>query len=140
MMNPAAMAIVAITVMLWILWSDTLRARRPMPILYALRIALYLIVTGILILNLVRSPDVFAGTTRILVIVAVLVGLLGAGYFARRRLDALLCIWVRWGLAALRSGSDKSRGLRISLSRSPTADQHGYPQAVQKRRSSGRTH
>ena len=84
MMNPAAMAIVAITVMLWILWSDTLRARRPMPILYALRIALYLIVTGILILNLVRYPDVFAGTTRILVIVAVLVGLLGAGYFARR--------------------------------------------------------
>ena len=84
MMNPAAMAIVAITVMLWILWSDTLRARRPMPILYALRIALYLIVTEILILNLVRYPDVFAGTTRILVIVAVLVGLLGAGYFARR--------------------------------------------------------
>ena len=70
--------------MLWILWSDTLRARRPMPILYALRIALYLIVTGILILNLVRYPDVFAGTTRILVLVAVLVGLLGAGYFARR--------------------------------------------------------
>lgn len=84
MMNPAAMAIVAITVMLWILWSDTLRARRPMPILYALRIALYLIVTGILILNLVRYPDVFAGTARVLVIVAVLVGLVGAGYFTRR--------------------------------------------------------
>jgi hypothetical protein len=84
MLNPAAMAIVAITVMLWILWSDTLRARRPQPILYALRIALYLIVSGILILNMVRYPDVLAGTTRVLMIVAVLVGLLGAGYFTRR--------------------------------------------------------
>lgn len=84
MMNPAAMAILAITVMLWILWSDTIRARRPTPILYALRIALYLIVSGILTLNLIRYPDVFAGTTRAVVIVAVLVGLLGAGYFARR--------------------------------------------------------
>jgi len=84
MINPAAMAIVAITVMLWILWSDTLRARRPAPILYAMRIALFLIVSGILILNLVRYPDVFAGTTRAVVIVAALVGLIGAGYFARR--------------------------------------------------------
>jgi hypothetical protein len=83
-MNPAAMAIVAITVMLWILWSDTMRARRPAPILYAMRIALYLIVTGILILNMVRYPDVFAGTTRLIVIAAVLVGFVGAGYFTRR--------------------------------------------------------
>lgn len=84
MLSPAAMAIAAMTVMLWILWSDTIRAHRPAPILYALRIALYLIVSGILILNLVRYPHVFAGTTRALVIVAILVGLLGAGYFARR--------------------------------------------------------
>jgi hypothetical protein len=84
MINPAAMAIAAITVMLWILWSDTIRARRPAPILYALRIALYLIVSGILVLNLIRYPHIFGGTTRAIVIVAVLVGLLGAGYFARR--------------------------------------------------------
>lgn len=84
MMNPAAMAIVAMTVMLWILWSDTLRARRPAPILYALRIALFLIVSGILILNLVRYPAVFSGSAKVLMIVAVAVGLLGAGYFTRR--------------------------------------------------------
>ena len=84
MNNPAAMAFIAITVMLWILWSDTIRARKPAPILYALRIALYLIVSGILVLNLVRYPHVFAGTARALVIVAVLVGLVGAGYFTRR--------------------------------------------------------
>ena len=84
MNNPAAMAIIAITVMLWILWSDTIRARKPAPILYALRIALYLIVSGILILNLVRYPHVFAGSTRAIAIAAVLVGLVGAGYFTRR--------------------------------------------------------
>ena len=84
MMSPVAMAILAITVMLWILWSDTLRARRPAPILYALRIALYLIVSGILVLNLVRYPHVFSGSARAIAIVAVLVGLAGAGYFARR--------------------------------------------------------
>jgi len=84
MMNPTTMAIAAITVMLWILWSDSIRARRPTPILYALRVALYLIVSGILILNLVRYPDVFAGNARAVVLVAVIVGLFGAGYFARR--------------------------------------------------------
>lgn len=84
MINPAAMAIATITVMLWIMWSDTIRARRPSPILYAVRIALYLIVSGILVLNLVRYPEIFPGGTRLVTIVAVLVGLFGAGYFARR--------------------------------------------------------
>jgi len=84
MVNPSLMALAALTVMLWILWSDTLRARRPTPILYALRIALYLIVSGILILNMVRYPHVFAGAARFIAIAAVLVGLIGAGYFARR--------------------------------------------------------
>ncbi len=84
MISPAAMAIATITVMLWILWSDTLRAKRPTPVLYAVRIALYLIVSGILILNLVRYPHLFAGQARILVIFAVMIGIFGAGYFARR--------------------------------------------------------
>jgi hypothetical protein len=84
MMNPAAMSIAALTVMLWILWSDTLRARRPSAILYAVRIALYLIVSGILILNMVRYPMYFGGSARVLALVAVAVGLVGAGYFARR--------------------------------------------------------
>ena len=82
--NAGMMALAALTVMLWILWSDTLRARRPSQILYTMRIALYLIVSGILILNLVRYPEMFAGGARFIAIGAVLVGLVGAGYFARR--------------------------------------------------------
>ena len=84
MITPAAMAIVTITVMLWILWSDTIRARRPAPVLYAVRIALYLIVSGILILNMVRYPSAFRGLSGGLTVLAIAIGILGAGYFARR--------------------------------------------------------
>lgn len=84
MISPNAMAIMALTVMLWIMWSDTIRMRRPSQILYTVRIALFLIVSGILVVNLVRYPEFFAGGSRGLVIAAVIVGLCGAGYFARR--------------------------------------------------------
>lgn len=84
MMSPAGMALAAITVMLWLLWSDSVRGRKPTPVLYAIRIALFLIMAGVLLLNLVRHPDVFAGTARALAIAAVVVGVIGAGYFARR--------------------------------------------------------
>ncbi|HEY2093775.1 MAG TPA: hypothetical protein VGJ81_18035 [Thermoanaerobaculia bacterium] len=84
MIPPAGMAIAAITVMLWILWSDTVRTRKPTPILYALRIALYLIVAGVLILNMFRYPWLFLGATKVLAIIAEIVGILGAAYFAVR--------------------------------------------------------
>lgn len=84
LLTPSAMAIATITVMLWILWSDTIRAKRPAPVLYAVRIALYLIVTGLLILNLVRYPRLYGGGARAITIAAAITGLIGAGYFARR--------------------------------------------------------
>jgi putative effector of murein hydrolase len=84
MIPPAGIAIAALTVMLWILWSDTVRRKRPSQMLYAFRIALYLIVSGVLILNRIRYPQYFSGGATVLVILAVGVGLLGAGYFARR--------------------------------------------------------
>jgi len=82
--TPAAMAIATMTVMLWILWSDTIRARRPSQILYAVRIALFLVVTGLLIVNLVRRPEMFRGGDIAFTIAAAVVGVVGAGYFARR--------------------------------------------------------
>ena len=84
MITPGAMAIATITVMLWILWSDTMRSRRPSPILYTVRIGLYLVVCGVLIHNMIRFPNIFSGSSIALTIVAVLVGLVGAGYFARK--------------------------------------------------------
>lgn len=84
MIPPAAMAIAALTVMLWILWSDTIRAKRPSPILYTVRIALYLIMAGVLILNRVRYPQYFSPAANILVALAALVGVAGALYFGRR--------------------------------------------------------
>jgi len=84
MIPPIGMAIAAMTVMLWIIWSDILRTRRPMPLLYALRIALFLIVSGIMILNLVRYPNYFTGGARVFAVLAVVVGLIGAIHFGRK--------------------------------------------------------
>ena len=84
MIPPAGFAIAALTVMLWILWSDSLRTRRSSPMLYALRVALYIIVSAILVLNRVRYPHLFSTGATLLVGVAVLVGLFGAYWFARR--------------------------------------------------------
>lgn len=82
--TPAAMALATLTVMLWTLWSDTIRQRRPSQILYVVRIALFLVVSGLLIVNLVRRPEHFNGSDRFLTIAAAIVGVVGAGYFARR--------------------------------------------------------
>jgi hypothetical protein len=84
MIPPAAMAIAALTVMLWILWSDTVRARRPSQILYTVRIALYLIMAGVLVLNRFRYPWLFSRGATVLVVATATVGVLGALYFARR--------------------------------------------------------
>lgn len=84
MISPVSMVIATITVMLWIIWSDTIRARRPSQILYTVRIGLFLVVTAMLILNLVRYPHLFSNSARVLTIVAVLIGFGGAAYFARR--------------------------------------------------------
>ena len=84
MIPPAAMAIAALTVMLWILWSDTVRARRPSPILYTVRVALYLIMAAVLVLNRFRYPWLFSTAATVLVGLAAFVGLFGAFYFGRR--------------------------------------------------------
>ncbi len=78
------MAIAALTVMLWILWSDSVRARRSSPVLYALRVALFLIVSAILVLNRIRYPHLFSAGATVLVALVALVGLFGAWWFARR--------------------------------------------------------
>jgi phosphatidylserine synthase len=84
MMPPAAMAIAALTVMLWILWSDTLRRRRGPSGFYALRVALFIICAAILVMNRLRYPQFFSPAATVLVALAALVGLGGAVYFGMR--------------------------------------------------------
>ena len=84
MISPSGLAIACITVMLWLIWSDNVRPHRPQPILYAVRIALFIIVAGVMVVNMVRYPATFAHGARVLAIAAVAVGIFGAYYFARR--------------------------------------------------------
>ena len=84
MIPPVGFAIAALTVMLWILWSDSIRPRRASQAMYALRVGTYLVVAGVLILNRVRYPRYFSRGATAAVALAVLVGLFGAFWFARR--------------------------------------------------------
>ena len=84
MIPPAGFAIAALTVMLWILWSDSLRSRRPTPVLYAVRVLLYLTMAALLVFNRIRYPRMFSTSSSVLVVITALVGLFGALYFGRR--------------------------------------------------------
>lgn len=84
MIPPAGYAIAAITLMLWIVWSDTIRSRRPSPMLYAFRVVLFLTMSFILVFNMMRFPGYFSSSARVLVVLAAGIGLFGAGYFGRK--------------------------------------------------------
>ena len=84
MIPPAGMAIAALTVMLWILWSDTIRKKRSSQALYAVRVGLYLLVTALLVINRLRYPRLFSPSATVLIAITAFVGLLGAFYFGRR--------------------------------------------------------
>ena len=84
MIPPAAFAIAALTVMLWILWSDSVRQHRPTPRLYAVRVLLYLTMSVLLVINRIRYPRMFSTSASVLVVITALVGVFGALYFGRR--------------------------------------------------------
>jgi hypothetical protein len=84
MIPPTGMAIAALTVMLWLIWSDTIRKARTPAVLYAVRIALFVIVAAILVLNRIRYPFFFSPTATTLVVLVAVVGAGGAAYFARQ--------------------------------------------------------
>jgi phosphatidylserine synthase len=84
MIPPAGMAIAALTVMLWILWSDSIRSHRPTPLLYGIRVLLFLTMAALLVVNRFRYPRMFSPAASVLVVIAALVGVFGALYFGRR--------------------------------------------------------
>jgi len=83
MISPGAIALCALTLMLWILWRDSLRSR-PSQIIFTVRIALFLIVSGVLLLNMFRYPYLYTTTAKAFTVAAALVGIGGAGYFGRK--------------------------------------------------------
>lgn len=83
-MNPVTLPLAAIVVMLWMIWSDSMRRRPYARIFYAARAVLFLIVTGVLFYNLLSHPGAYPGGARAVVIAAMAVGLVGTGYFVRR--------------------------------------------------------
>lgn len=83
-MNVGLMPLVALTVMLWLLWSESLRKRPVSRIFYFIRTLLYLAMTGVLIFNLLEYPEMFRGGAKSLAILAAVVGLIGAGFFFRQ--------------------------------------------------------
>lgn len=84
----SAMPLAALTVMLWILWSDSIRKRTSSSLVYAFRACLYLGASAVLLFNLTRRPIAFLYGGRTFAIVAVIVGLLGAVVFARKAMMA----------------------------------------------------
>ncbi len=85
---PLALApLAALTVMLWILWSDSVRPRKPTKFVYVLRIVLFLGVSGVMVWNVFRYPAQFRGGASLFTWVAVAVGILGAAYFARKVME-----------------------------------------------------
>lgn len=80
--------VAALTVMLWLLWSDSIRKRASSSLVYALRAGLYLSATAVLLFNLISRPVAFAYGGRTIAIVAIVVGVLGAVVFARKAMMA----------------------------------------------------
>lgn len=86
-MNPVSFSfpLAAITIMLFLLWSDSVRRSRPgHPALYAGRALLFLLLGGVLLFNMLRYPELYDRGSRPLVIVAALIALGGAAFFLRR--------------------------------------------------------
>lgn len=85
---PVSLApLAALTVMLWILWSDSVRPRKPTKFVYLLRVLLFLGVSGVMIWNVFRYPAQFQGGVVVFTWVAVAVGAGGAIYFTRKVME-----------------------------------------------------
>jgi hypothetical protein len=74
----------ALTVMLWILWSDSVRPRKPTKFHYLVRAIIFLGVSGVMVWNVLRYPSAFQGASLVFTWLAVAIGILGALFFIRK--------------------------------------------------------
>jgi len=64
------------------------RPRKPSRVVYAIRAVLFLAMTGVLLFNMFRYAPLFSNSSRLLVVLASIVGVIGAGYFIRKIMRA----------------------------------------------------
>ncbi|HEY0593458.1 MAG TPA: hypothetical protein VGF40_16920 [Thermoanaerobaculia bacterium] len=76
--------IAAITLMLWLMWSESLRARTRLPAAHLFRALLYLGISGVMIFNGWRYRHALETANFVLLAAAALVGLIGAVFFAKK--------------------------------------------------------
>jgi hypothetical protein len=78
------MPLAALTVMLWLLWSDSLRRGRQFRFFYAIRMLLFAAVSGVVVYNLFKYPELFGRTGTVMSWVACAVGFIGVVFFFRK--------------------------------------------------------
>lgn len=75
-----------LTIMMFLIWSDSIRKHRSHPVAYGVRALLFLAGVAILLYNRFRYPHLFSGMSTLLIAVVSTVGLGGAVYFGRKLL------------------------------------------------------
>lgn len=76
--------VAAMTLMLWLLWSESLRARVQAPAWHLFRAALYLGMAAVMVFNGWRYRAAFTTGNFVLLGLAAAVGLLGVGFYLRK--------------------------------------------------------
>jgi hypothetical protein len=79
-------ALGALTLMLWLMWSDSVRPRRPHAVVYIVRALLFLTAVGVLLYNVFAYPRTYTNSGRVLVAFVAVVGIVGAIFFVRKAL------------------------------------------------------
>jgi len=86
---PWAVATAALVVMLWIVWSDSIRIGRSHPSVYFMRMVLYLATSAVLAVNLWRRAAEYSATAKGIAILAALAGVGGAVHFLRKGMEPI---------------------------------------------------
>lgn len=86
---PWAVATAALIVMLWIVWSDSIRIGRSHPSVYFMRVVLYLATSAVLAVNLWRRAAEYSMTAKGIAILAALAGVGGAVHFLRKGMEPM---------------------------------------------------
>ncbi|MBI2214438.1 MAG: hypothetical protein HYU52_12400 [Acidobacteria bacterium] len=78
------MPLAALTVMLWLLWSDSIRRGKQLRLFYAVRMLLFGAVSGVVVYNVVKYPEMFGRTGKLMSWIASVVGVVGVAFFFRK--------------------------------------------------------